>query len=325
MLQSFRWGWVIAFAALGASASPSCAAEFEKFLPKETDMVMSLNLRQMIDSPIGKKYAADLVKSMLTNNKQIQQTLNSLGLDPLTDFRRISTGIGLDDLSNPKAVVVVEGKFDDKKINGMLDQLAKNEPEKFSMEKAAGRTIFKIAAPDLPLPMYGAAIDANLMIFSPVKELVGAAFVAQAAQKDSPKPEIKKELADLLAKADPKASFFLVAHTKGKLDSVPLPDAEMKKLIEQIHSIAAELKVEQDVQLELSIGAAGADEAKKVRDIVAGGIDFMKIQVKLAVGQQPELQPLVNVINTMTAIQKEKQVIVAGKLTGEELEKMLKK
>jgi hypothetical protein len=321
MLQSFRWGWVVAIIAICAAASPTRAADFDAFLPKETDMVVSLNLRQMVDSPIGKKYAADLAKSMLSNNKQIQQALNSLGLDPLTDFSRITTGIGLDDLSHPKAVVVVEGKFDVKKINDMLDGLVENEPAKFSLEKVGGKTLYKIAAPDLPVPMYGAIVDANLIVFSPVKDCVRAGFDAATSARN---PEIKKEVADLLAKADRKASLFVTAYTKGKLDSVPLP-VEMKKLIEQIHSITAELKVDQDVQLELSVGAAGNDEAKKVRDIVAGGIDLMKIQIKVAVGQQPELQPLVDVVNTMTAIQKDKQVIVAGKLTGDGLEKMLKK
>jgi hypothetical protein len=322
MLQLFRWGWVVAITALGAAPSSSRAADVDAFLPKETDIVVSLNLRQMVDSPIGKKYAADLVKSMLSNNKQIQQTLNSLGLDPLTDFSRVTTGIGLDDLSNPKAVVVVEGKFDVKKINGLLDDLVKNEPAKFSVEKATGKTLYKIAAPDLPAPMYGAIVDANLMVFSPVKESVRAGFDAASGAR---KPEIKKEVVELLAKADRKASLFVAAYTKGKLDSVPLPGAEMKKLVEQIQSITAELKVEQDVQLELSVATTGNDEAKKMRELVAGGIDLMKIQIKVAVGQQPELQPLVDVVNTMTAIQKDKQVVVAGKLSGEGLEKMLKK
>jgi hypothetical protein len=179
-----------------------------------------------------------------------------------------------------------------------------------------------VATPDQPVPMYAAPVSSTVIVLATSKELAGAAFEAVNGTR---KPEIKKDMADLLAAADSKSSLYVAAATKGRLDSIPLPDPKIKKVIDQIHSITIDLKVEQDINLELAIGASNADEAKALKDLVVQGLDLAKIQFKVAAAQQPELQPLINAVGSMTTTQKEKTVVINGKLTGEALEKLIKK
>jgi hypothetical protein len=301
---------------------PARAGDIDKFLPKETDVVVSVNVKQILDSAVVKKNALDMIKAALSGNKEVQETLKALGLDPLKDFSRISMGLGLDDPSKPKAVVVVEGKFDARKIDDVLEMLAKNEPKKFAKDKVGGQTIYKITTPDQPVPLFAAPIDSSILFFGTSKEYVGAAF---EAVKGTRKPEIKKELSALLGKADSKSSLYVVAYTKGRLDSIPLPDASMKKVIEQIHSLTIDLKVEKDANLEVAVGTESTDAAKQMQALISGGLDFVKIQAKVALNAQPELQPLIDLVNSLKSVQKEKAVVITGSLGSEAIDKLFEK
>jgi len=119
--------------------------------------------------------------------------------------------------------------------------------------------------------------------------------------------------------------MYIVAQTKGRLDAIPLPDPEMKKIIEQVVSITADVKIEKDVEIEFAIGTSTAEEAKKMRELVGGGLELAKVQVKVAIAQQPELQPIVDLVNSMAAVQKDKAVVINGKLPGTAIEKLFDK
>ncbi|MCE9530595.1 MAG: hypothetical protein K8T89_05620 [Planctomycetes bacterium] len=301
-------------------ATPTCAADLEKYLPKETDVVVSCNVRQALDSSIVKDHALALIKTTLTGSKDAQEVIKTLGLDPLTDFQRVSIGLNLDNVQSPSMLTIIEGKFDLRKIQEGIDEFIKQDPKKFGKEQVAGNTVYRIAAMGRAA-MYTSLVDSSIVVISSSKEPAAAAF---DAFKGTRKPEIRKELADLLAKADSTSSLFMVAHTKGRLANLPFLDNEMKRLLDQIHTMTVAVRVERDVTLDLAIGAGTLDEAKKMHTLVAGGLEFGKLQVKVAVTQQPELQAIADLVNSMTAAQKDKTVVISGKVGGDAIGKLIK-
>ena len=67
------------------------AAEPDKLLPADTDTVAVVNLRQIIDSDIIKKYALEQIKQLL-DGQDAKQILTDLGLDPLKDVEKVVIG-----------------------------------------------------------------------------------------------------------------------------------------------------------------------------------------------------------------------------------------
>ena len=322
MLKSFRWSSALVCLALGlASAAPARAADIEKFLPKDTDVVISLNVQQVLESSVVKKSALDLIKTSLATNKEAQEAFTALGLDPLKDFSRISVGLGIQDPSKPNAIVVIDGRFDVTKINDTLETLVVKDAKKFAKDKVGDRTIYKITTPDQPV-MFFSPIDSKVLVFGTSKDYIATAF---EAVKGTRTPEIKKELADLLAKADRKSSLTVVAYTKGRLDSLPLPDASMKKILEQIYSLTIDVKLAKDADLEVAVGTESADAAKQMQTMISFGLNFAKEQVKAAFAAQPELAPLGGLVNSLKAAQNEKNVVITGNLDGDSIEKLIKK
>ncbi len=297
------------------------AADLATFLPRETDLVLSLNVRQVLEAPAIKTRAIDLIRTTLNTSKEAQESVKALGLDPLADFHRVSIGMELENLNNPRAIIVIEGKFDPARIARLMEDLIKKDPKQFGTEKVGGKALYKLTPAKQQIPVYAATIDTNVIVVGTVKEYVANAV---DAAKGVRKPEIRKELSDLLAKTDARASLWLAAHTKGRLTSVPLPDADLKKMIEQVESISGEVRIDKDLQATFTLSTSSADVAKQVQSLAESAIGLYRLQLKLALADQPELKPLVDLASSIKAVQKDKQIVVTGNLDGASIEKLLK-
>src|SRR5260370_1078179 len=101
---------VIALAAC-VVACPARAAEVDKHLPGDANLVVSVNVQQLLASEVVKKYALAKLKDAMKGDAETEKVLKELGLDPLTDFTRVTvaltTGAGPE-----KPLIVVRGKFD---------------------------------------------------------------------------------------------------------------------------------------------------------------------------------------------------------------------
>lgn len=302
-----------------ATTSTTTAADLEAYLPKDTDLVVSLNVRQVLDSPAIKDHAGDLIRLVMSSSKDLQEAIQTLGLNPLADFSRVSVGVGLENVNNPRAIVIIDGKFDAAKIAKLMDDLIKKDPKKYGIEKIGGKSLYRLTAANQPV--YAATIDANVVVLGTVKE-----FVANAADaaKGGRKSEIRKELSTLLAAADAKASLYLAAPTKGRLGGITLPDADLKKLIEQVETITGEVRIDKDLQVMVTLTASNAQVAKEVQSLAESAISLYRLQLKLALSDQPELRPLVELASSVKATQKDKQIVITGNLASAAIEKLFK-
>jgi hypothetical protein len=300
-------------------AHGAVAADLESGLPKDTDLVISLNVRQILESPVIKAHASDLIRTTLSSNKEVDEAIKALGLDPLADFNRVSVGINLDNFNNPRALVLIDGKFDANKIARLMDDLIKKDPKKFGAEKASGRTIYRLGVGNQNV--FAATLEGKTIVLGTAREYV---VRASDAAKGARKPEIRKELADLLARADPKASIYLAGYVKGRLGAVPLPDADLKKMIEQVETITGEVRLGKDLQAVVTLTTANAKVAKEVQTLAESAISLYRLQLKLALSDQPELRPLVDLASSIKAVQKDRQIVITGNLAGDAIEKLLK-
>src|SRR6266536_2863410 len=74
-------------------ASPLRAAEADKHLPSDATAVVFVNLRQILDSPVSKKYMLDQIKDGLKKDADAQKFMAAAGLDPLKDLSSVTVAI----------------------------------------------------------------------------------------------------------------------------------------------------------------------------------------------------------------------------------------
>src|SRR5262249_17840585 len=182
-----------------ALAPAARAAEPDKLLQGEADTVMYVNVKQLLDSDVVKKYALDQIKQALAG-QDAKKLLEELGLDPLKDIDTVWGATVGKDQNDMKGLVVVHGKFDPDKLFKAAEAASKKDGDKFSMIKDGGTTMFKFQ-PDQGNPVYGTVVDETTVVAATDKKLVANALTQK-------KTAIGNDLAALVKKMDEKSSVF---------------------------------------------------------------------------------------------------------------------
>jgi hypothetical protein len=312
-----------ALALVLAAAPTARAAEPDKLLPADADSVLYVNVRQILDSDIVKKYALEQMKQALQGN-DAQKFLTDLGLDPLKDVEKVVVGASGKDQTDMKFLAVVHGKFDPEKLFKAAEAQTKKDADHFSLVKDGKDVMFKYQ-PDNGNPVYGTVVNETTVVVGSDKKIVTTALVAAAEGK---KPAISKDLAALVTKMDEKASLWAVSVVKGKLDNVKLPGGGGNPAIQgqlaNMESVTAVIRVTTDVNLDITLGMkddATAEEMGKTLDellqTVKGALPFLA-------AQRPELKPLVESAKSLKSTVKDKAVVVTAKLSGTAIGELLK-
>jgi len=318
--------------AAGLLAAPSArAAEPDRLLPADADLVVQVNLKQILDSDIIKKYALEQLKQAL-DGQDAKKLLTELGLDPLKDIDHIvgasiETKIG--QRADAKGVLIVHGTFDPDKLYKAAESESKKNPDKFAMVKDGDTVIFKFTPENGGQPMYGTVVNDKTVIAATDKKLIATALKAAEAKKKAP---IKPELADLLKRMDEKSSIFVVGLVKGKFDELKLPGggnlpvdlSSIQKLLPKTESMSLALKVGADVNVEVTLGMKDGDTAGDMRNALDELIKQVKPLAQLAAAAEPRAKPLGDILNSIKTNSKDKDVTITGKVTGANIGKMVK-
>lgn len=321
MLRLSRLGLAALFAA-AMTAPVARATEPDKLLPADSDTVTYVNVKQLIESDIIKKYALEQLKQALAG-QDAKKLLEELGLDPLKDLEKVWIGSSGKDANDMKALIIVHGKFDPDKLFKAAEAATKKDGDKFSMIKDGNTTMFKFQ-PDQGNPVYGTVVDDTTVVAGTDKKLVTTALTQK-------KTAIGAELSGLVKKMDEKSSMFAVSVVKGKFDGVKIPGggqlpidlSGFEKALPKTDTLSIVLKVTADINLEVTFGMKDDDAATDMGDAMAKLLDGVKGLVPLLAAAEPKAKPLVDVVKTLKSDVKKKDVTVTGKITGENIGKMI--
>ena len=303
---------------VGLTATPIRAAEVEKLIPAEAESYFQINLKQIIESDLFKKYALANLKQAMEGN-EAQQTLKALGLDPLKDVDSITGGFWGDNPQEMKALLVIRGKFDPAKLFEAAEAAAKKDGDKVAIVKDGDYTLVKITGGNRPEPFFASVVNETTLVGGTDKKIV---TTAMKASDDKSKSGLKKELTQLIEKMDGKASMFGVGVSSGKVGDIPaipgIDDPEkLKKQLEKLESSSMTLKVTGDVALEIQMsmkdGAAADDFGATVDDLLGKA----KALLPLIGGQAPQMKPIItDVTKSLKSKVDKKEIVISVRLTG---------
>jgi hypothetical protein len=320
-----RFGLAAAFAV--ALAAPGArAAEPDKLLPAEADTVAYVNVKQMVESGVIKKFAIEQIKQALAG-QEVKKILDEMGLNPLTDIDKVWVGTSGKDQTDMKVLAIFHGKFDPDKLLKAAEAATKRDGDKFSMVKDGNTTLFKFQ-PDQGNPVYGTVVDDSTVVAATDKKLIAGALKQAQGQKKAP---IKAELTDLVKTMDEKSSLFAVSLVKGKLDNIKIPAqvsetlnlGGFEKALPKTDTLTLAIKITEDIVLEVTFGMQDEDSAADMDAGLAKAIDSIKALVPILAAADPKAKPLTDVVKTLKTSVTKKNVTMSAKVTGENLGKMI--
>jgi hypothetical protein len=306
-------------------AAPARAGEVDRFLPDDTAILVALNVRQVLDSPLFQKLGVNPARELLKEVDQVADILKDLGFDPFKDLDRILlAGPGGPDPD--KGLVIVHGTFDLAKFKARGEEAARNNPDALKVHKvpdgAGGRhLVYEVAlGGDQEMPLFVALAGKDTLLASPGKDYVVDAL--KKAGRKAPPALKDKDFQALLRKMDARQSLALAA--VGSALKGNLPEAG-KEALDKVDAIGGGLTVADDIKLEVVVSARSAADARALKEAADKGLRQALTLVALAASAEPRLNPALEVIKTLKVTGKDKLVVFKGQLGADVLEEALKK
>lgn len=302
------------------------SADLEPLLPAETESVVMINVRQVLDSDLFKKYARGQVEQALQGN-DAQKTLKEIGLDPMKDIERViggTWGTGPDDM---KALFVVRGKFDPAKLFTAVQQAAKADPDKVEILSDGDYKLIKLTVENQDKPFYASVANEKSVVVSNDKKLI---LNALAEAQKNPKPRLKKELAELVKTQDDSVSLYAVGLTAGKVElppnfSLPIQGVDPAKLEKQLQAIkhaAMVMNITDGLNLSIAMGMTDADSAKDFGGTVDQLVNTARVFIPVIAAQQPQFRPVADELSqTLQSKVNQKSVSLSLKISGKTISK----
>src|SRR5215472_6282968 len=143
------------------------AADLDPYLPEDSEVVINVNVRQIVDSTLFKNNALEAAQEALRGNDQIQDILKDLGFDPFKDFDRliVAAPIGAE---NDRGLLIAHGRFDAAKFKAKGEEAAKDNPDNLKITKILGgkHTLYEVNTPDLDSPLFVALAGRDTILVS---------------------------------------------------------------------------------------------------------------------------------------------------------------
>jgi hypothetical protein len=245
------------FAALCLTASAR-AVSADNRIPSDAEVVVSVNVSQILDSDVFKKYAkAELEKALL--NPSVTKELTAIGLDPLKDVHKLLiTSAGTE---KPKVLIVAYGKFDVDKMQAAAKKAAEDKPDELKIATEDGKTIYEGKGGDGK--DFYAYLDpkGNAVLASTEKDYL---LTAIAHKSEGP----SKEMQDVLSKVNGKESIWLAALITKEIKKQMASTPQAKDLAPKLEAVTGTINVANDVETNLVIHTTDAKAAADVKKIL---------------------------------------------------------
>ena len=308
------------------AAVPIRAAELDKYLPADTEVVVTFNVRQLLGSELLKSANVAQAKEALKNADLIGEVLRDLGFDPFHDLDRITVaGPGGND--KDRGLVIVRGTFDVAKFKAKADEAAKSNADFLKIHKVPDglggqHLVYETMVPEQNLPLFVAVVSKDLLLASPGKD-----YVADALQKGGRKERAdlkSKDMRTLLEKMDDKQSLSVAALGSALAKGGNLPD-NAKDVLEKLDAVGGGVTVTDEIKLEIVLSAKSAESAKEIDRAVSNGLNQALGLVALFANQNKEIAPAVEILKTIRSGTKGKLVTIKAAIGADILDKALGK
>ena len=292
-------------------AQESRQKAFKVQLPADTQALIHLNFRAMIDSPLAKKMGIEKESEIIKALDFDVEILAEMGFDPLKDIDSITIAApGGGDME--KGLIIVAGKFKADKLVAKANEEAKNNKDKVKIHKAGDKTIFEIIIPEQQVPMFMMIASNNTILASTQKEYLEKALANSGSKLAN------KDFSALVEKLDPDLAISMVA-VSSAFPSKAIPEP-YKAIIEGIESIIGGIGVDKDVTCSINVFTKDEDSAKKLKETLDQGMAQALGFLGLMAAQEKELTPVLEFVKSMKTSSKEKMMSLEGKLPGKMIE-----
>jgi hypothetical protein len=314
---------VTAMLALVVSTSPVCAGESDKFLPADSEFIVRLNIRQILDAPALKNdkdalpRAKKLVEQLLAGYEPALKHLDAAGVDLYRDIAALTMALA-GDADAEKAFLILDGKFDPARFQAP----AKKPAAGLKVIKLAGHDVYELELPGLDQPVFACLLDEATLVASGRKDSVAAAIA-----KTKNKTEPAKKVQSLLAMLDGKQHLSFAGTRPAMvklLGMLQLPFSDqLPALLEDADAIHGGLTIAKEVDLMVRFPTRDEKTARQFFQQMTIVVAVARGVIAKEAKKDKGLEPLVELMKTLRTGVEGTAVVWRAQLSLAAAEKLL--
>jgi hypothetical protein len=312
-----RFAWIPALiTVMILPVSSIHAADYTQYLPGDTEFVLHANIRQALDSPLGKKYLLPQIEENLKKGKpEIQEVLTALGLDPIKDVTSITLAAP-GKINEKNWTALLEGRFDQAKIQSTVESFASNPAGTLKTHKEDGAVIYEFQDTKHSQSAFAAFVEKDTLLVSSTKDQVTAALGKKGTSKGS---SLNKDLLALMKEGD-KESLWLAMVPDQVIKALPQNNKQLLELAKKIKSIKGGITLTDGVQFSVRIQTPDPKAARDVRQTV-DGFRAMLVFLISTTDQLKDFGPtLTDILNSIKFTLDKSAVGIDLMVTGKQIE-----
>lgn len=306
--------FALAFLVAAAAVLPARAVEPDKLVPSDSEAVIVINVRQMLDSGLIKKYALEQMQAAIKGNAEAKKMMEATGLDPLKDIDSITMSV-LANAGDPKVLAFVRGKFDLDKLQSALAEFAKAKPDDLSIETKGGQKVYVGKGKGSDKAGYFTFANKNTLVFAQSSDAV----LAGAKGTDAGKPA--EAMVTALGKIGGKESLYLAAIITDELRKHMAANPKMKELAPKLQALTGTFDLTDDFKLNLTVHTSDAKAADQVKIMVS---QFMPVLGLMAASNE-KAGPIIGELLKKIEVKKDKTAVSVVLTVTEEMMKEFSK
>lgn len=322
-----RCGYVAVVLGVAFSAASALAVD-PRYLPPNTEVAITVNLKQMLESELlkDKKDLVDQGKEFLKQKLEespAKEYLDKAGFDLFRDLYSVT--VASDGSKDPNnAFIVIEGKFNGEKLVEVAKEAAGKSGENLKVTKAGNVNVFEITPKDNEKTIYAALISDSLMVAAPSREQLNASIARITANKT---PNFRANFKQVLETTNNKQSLSIVASGEGiakMAENAPKqPGGDVAGMLQSIEGMSMSISLTKDITFQMAGNVKTEEDAKKMAAAANFGLIGVRGMVIQKAKEDAKLQPVADVANTIRITTQGSNIMFRGEISQANLDKML--
>jgi hypothetical protein len=294
---------VIAFFAGSLSAATP-----DKYLPDDSEVVLTVNVRQFLETPLINR-DLDKLREALKSQEKISSELEKVGIDPLKDIDR-ATIAAAPGQGDDHCFLVAHGRFDTAKLEARAKSAVTEQSDNVSEVKEEDHTFYSITMPGVDRVFYVAWPESGTIVASPRKDLILHAFGVQAGKSES---SLNQDMAGLLDKVDEKSIASIVG-LGSLLKNTPQAG--------QVQHFSGAVTIDQSMHLAAAVAVKDVETAETLTKTITDGLAQAKTMLSMAAKDHEDLGPVISLLEASKIRREGDTINIEGDITEEFLNKL---
>jgi hypothetical protein len=290
---------------MAAFVWPASAVEIDQFIPPNTEAVVIIKVRELLNSQVIRNYGHDRVKAELESSEDAKRFFRAAGLDPLHDVHQVVIAYSTGTDAGANVLVILHGEFDIDKIRAAFDHLANSKTGDLRLIESAGRKLYEIKrnAPGNK-PFYAVLVDHKTLLLAASPKHAAASFKVGAGSN----PELAKVLSTLGGKECVCAAVGVTEQRRQALAGT----GNLREIGPKLQYLTGFLELTEDVKLNVSVHTSDEDGAAKVKATLGRTVPLVGM---MAADKSAKLGPAITELSKKVEIKKEDNNAVSVSVT----------